>query len=190
MGFRFQRRLRLFKGVSLNIGKRGISSISLGTRGAHTTLGKSGIRNTIGLPGTGLSYTTFSPWKSRPKQVSSSTTPGSTTPRPAPRPSAVGTVVSRMLRALTGYAVVCVVGYLGWQYISQASKIASAPSPAAIPTSTQAIASSQTADTPAPSRKVHRSKKHAEPSAQASAVTAADPNITPPSSDATGPANP
>jgi hypothetical protein len=95
-----------------------------------------------------------------------------------------------MLRALSGYAIVRVLGYVGWQYFNQPAKVASAPSPAAMPPSTQANASSQTADTPAPPRKVHHSKKHAMQSVEAVAATAADPNITPPSLDATGRVNP
>jgi hypothetical protein len=50
VGFRFQRRLRLGKGMSLNLGKRGPSSVSVGVRGAHVTVGKRGIRNTVESP--------------------------------------------------------------------------------------------------------------------------------------------
>jgi hypothetical protein len=127
MGFRFQRRLRLFKGVSLNIGKRGVSSISFGTRGAHTTIGKSGIRNTIGLTGTGLSYTSLWPWKRRVAQGS---------PQAAPSPpslwDSLSKVVARMLGALTIYAVICALVYLGWQSLTRPttpSSSASAPAP-------------------------------------------------------------
>jgi Protein of unknown function (DUF4236) len=128
MGFRFQRRLRLFKGVSLNIGKRGISSISLGTRGAHTTVGRSGIRNSIGLPGTGLSYSRLWPWKSRAAGNSASTPPTTTGSA-----GSLGAVVARMLGALTGYAVICVLAYGAWQYL-QSPGASPALAPAASPT--------------------------------------------------------
>src|ERR1700720_1997362 len=56
MGFRFHRSIKLFPGLRLNVGKRGISA-SIGVRGAHVTFGKTGTRTTVGLPGSGLSYT-------------------------------------------------------------------------------------------------------------------------------------
>jgi hypothetical protein len=60
MGFRFQRRIRLFPGVRINLSKSGVST-SIGTRGAHVTVGHGQTRETVGLPGTGLSYTTARP---------------------------------------------------------------------------------------------------------------------------------
>jgi len=55
--FRFRRSVRLFPGVRLNLGKRS-ASVSIGGRGAHVTLGgPQGTRTTVGIPGTGLSYT-------------------------------------------------------------------------------------------------------------------------------------
>ena len=57
MAWRFHRRLRLAPGFSLNLGKTG-ASLSVGIRGLHTTFGRR-TRTTIGLPGTGLSYTTL-----------------------------------------------------------------------------------------------------------------------------------
>lgn len=58
MGFRFRRSVKLFPGLRLNFGKRGISA-SIGVRGAHVTYGPTGTRTTVGLPGSGLSYTHF-----------------------------------------------------------------------------------------------------------------------------------
>ena len=55
MGFRFRRSLRL-PGVRLNIGKRGVST-SIGGRGAQLTLDHGQVRETVGMPGSGLSYT-------------------------------------------------------------------------------------------------------------------------------------
>ena len=54
--FRFRRSIKLLPGIRLNIGKRGVST-SIGVRGAHVTLGHGKLRETVGLPGTGLSYT-------------------------------------------------------------------------------------------------------------------------------------
>jgi uncharacterized protein DUF4236 len=56
VGFRFRRSLRILPGIRLHIGKRGVST-SIGVRGAHVTLGHGSVRETVGLPGTGLSYT-------------------------------------------------------------------------------------------------------------------------------------
>lgn len=54
MHLRFRRRIKLFGGVHLNVGKRG-SSLSFGPRGVHVTMGSSGTTTTLGLPGTGVS---------------------------------------------------------------------------------------------------------------------------------------
>jgi hypothetical protein len=56
MGLRFYRRIKLFPGVRLNISRSGVST-SVGVRGAHVTIGHGETRETIGLPGSGLSYT-------------------------------------------------------------------------------------------------------------------------------------
>jgi hypothetical protein len=56
MGFRFYRRLKIAPGLSVNFSRSG-PSLSLGVRGAHVTFGKRGITRTIGLPGTGLFFT-------------------------------------------------------------------------------------------------------------------------------------
>lgn len=55
MGFRFQRRIRLFKGVTLNLSKTG-TSFSLGGRGARVNIRGDKVTGTVGIPGTGLSY--------------------------------------------------------------------------------------------------------------------------------------
>ena len=63
MGFRFQKRIKILPGVTLNLSKSGIST-SLGPKGAKVTIGHGKIRKTVGIPGTGLSHTTV---KSYPK---------------------------------------------------------------------------------------------------------------------------
>ena len=66
MGFlRFQRRIGIAPGLRLNLSKSGVS-LSAGVKGLHTTIGRAP-RVTIGLPGSGLSYTTtISRGRSRP----------------------------------------------------------------------------------------------------------------------------
>jgi hypothetical protein len=56
MGLRFRRRIRIAPGLSLNLSKRG-TSLSVGGRGAHVTIGHGQVRDTVSLPGTGVSYT-------------------------------------------------------------------------------------------------------------------------------------
>jgi hypothetical protein len=55
MPLRFYRRVRLFPGARINLSKRG-ASFSVGRRGAWLTMGHGRVRETIGLPGTGLSW--------------------------------------------------------------------------------------------------------------------------------------
>ena len=54
--FRFRRSVKIFPGVRWNFGKKS-TSLSIGGRGAHYTFGTAGSRTTVGIPGTGLSYT-------------------------------------------------------------------------------------------------------------------------------------
>ena len=55
MGWRFQRRRKLGRGVTLNVGKRG-GSLSFGPRGAKLNVGRRGLTGTATVLGTGLSY--------------------------------------------------------------------------------------------------------------------------------------
>jgi hypothetical protein len=56
MGWRFRQRITLAPGFTLNLSKSR-PSLSVGVRGLRTTFGR-GVRTTVGLPGSGLSYTT------------------------------------------------------------------------------------------------------------------------------------
>jgi hypothetical protein len=55
MGFRFYRRFKILPGVRVNLSRSGIST-SIGRRGAWFTIGKRGTRETVSLPGSGISY--------------------------------------------------------------------------------------------------------------------------------------
>jgi hypothetical protein len=57
MGLRFRRRISILPGVRLNVSRSGVST-SIGRRGLWVTYGRGGRRTTVGLPGSGLSYTT------------------------------------------------------------------------------------------------------------------------------------
>lgn len=67
MGLNFRKSFKIAPGVRLNIGKKGISSISMGTKGARVSVGKKGTRSTVGIPGSGLSYSSYSPHQSKSK---------------------------------------------------------------------------------------------------------------------------
>lgn len=56
MGWRYRKSFRLTPGVRINLGKSGITSVSVGERGATVNLGTRGVTGTVSLPGTGLSY--------------------------------------------------------------------------------------------------------------------------------------
>lgn len=57
MGLRFRKSVKICKGVKVNFSKSG-ASLSLGGRGHSMNFGKRGTRATVGIPGTGLSYST------------------------------------------------------------------------------------------------------------------------------------
>jgi hypothetical protein len=63
--FRFRKRIKLFPGLWLNASKRGISA-SIGGRGATVNISKKGVRETVSVPGTGISYQTKRVGLSRP----------------------------------------------------------------------------------------------------------------------------
>jgi hypothetical protein len=68
--FRFRRRITLFPGLSINLGKRG-ASLSVGVRGAHVTFGTKGVRTSVGVPGTGMGWTSYQRYgQSSPQQSS------------------------------------------------------------------------------------------------------------------------
>ena len=55
MGWRFQRRKKLFPGVTLNLGKRG-AGVRVGRRGARVSASRKGVAASLSLVGTGLAY--------------------------------------------------------------------------------------------------------------------------------------
>lgn len=55
MAFRFQRRIKILPGLTLNLSKSGLG-LSAGVRGARMSVGSRGVHSHVGLPGTGLAY--------------------------------------------------------------------------------------------------------------------------------------
>jgi uncharacterized protein DUF4236 len=58
MPIRFRRTFKILPWVKVNVSKGGFS-ITVGTRGFHLNFGKHGVRQTIGIPGSGLSETSY-----------------------------------------------------------------------------------------------------------------------------------
>jgi hypothetical protein len=101
MGWRYRRSFRIAPGLRLNAGKRGLTSVSVGGRGATLNVGKRGSTSTLSLPGTGLSYQHR--FKSRAPTRSSQ----------SPLPTTPTSVRSFSLRvSVIGAVVVVVGGYL------------------------------------------------------------------------------
>lgn len=103
MGFRFQKRITILPGVSINLGKRG-ASISLGPRGMKTTISSRGIKHSIGIPGTGIRYET--PYSHGRRGMSNPTTAPATAERerlemPA-RGGQMGGLLKRLMRTIFG----------------------------------------------------------------------------------------
>ena len=58
MPVRFRRSFTLFPGVKENVSKGG-TSITVGKRGFHLNFSKRGVKQTVGLPGSGTSQTSY-----------------------------------------------------------------------------------------------------------------------------------
>lgn len=72
MGLNFRKSIKLADGVKLNVGKKS-ASVSVGKKGAHVNVSSTGRKSiTVGIPGTGLSYTQEIGKKSTAKKKSSS----------------------------------------------------------------------------------------------------------------------
>ncbi|MFT8362961.1 MAG: DUF4236 domain-containing protein [Sporolactobacillus sp.] len=57
MGFRFRKSIKIAPGIKFNINKKSVG-MTFGTKSAHYTVNSKGTRTkSVGIPGTGLSYT-------------------------------------------------------------------------------------------------------------------------------------
>src|SRR5689334_4179639 len=64
MGLRYRSSIRLARGLRINLWKSG-ASLSVGQPAATVNLGNRGVRSTVGLPGSGISYSEMKPWHRR-----------------------------------------------------------------------------------------------------------------------------
>lgn len=58
MPIRFRKSFHIFPGVKVNMSKGG-ASFTVGTKGYHLNFSKRGVRQTVGLPGSGISETSY-----------------------------------------------------------------------------------------------------------------------------------
>jgi hypothetical protein len=58
MGFRFRKSIKIIPGIRLNVGKRGINSVSVGGHGTTANISKHGAHTTYSIPGNGVGYRT------------------------------------------------------------------------------------------------------------------------------------
>ena len=72
MGWRFRKRVSLGPFFRINFSGSGVS-LGVGPRGANINISKRGLRSTVGLPGTGISYTTEQRWASPSSKPAPST---------------------------------------------------------------------------------------------------------------------
>jgi hypothetical protein len=111
MRFRFRRSIRVLPWLRLNIGNRG-SSVSIGGRGAHVTLGHGQVRETVGLPGTGLSYTTVH--ETHGEAPGAEQAPAVSDVSPQARPLSLGRALAALLVFLVMVAVLVNLVRLLW----------------------------------------------------------------------------
>lgn len=94
---RFQRSIKLGKGVRLNLSKSGIG-ISTGIRGLRYAVGPGGQRITVGIPGTGLSHTIYLDRERREARAERDTN-GDAAALSAPEPSIGASTTEKQYRA-------------------------------------------------------------------------------------------
>ncbi len=132
MGWRFRRRLNIGGGFSLNLGKRGISSISAGKRGAHVTIGRHGVRHTVGLPGTGLSYTVTSGGRKSRGARKVATNHGIFSPLESGEPAPPKIIAARVAGILTRWALIGAILFIfaRWFFPNKSPTVVALPTSA------------------------------------------------------------
>ena len=114
MSLRFFQRLRVMRGVTLNLSKSGVST-SFGPRGAKYTVGHGKRRTTFGLPGTGLFYTTVRNARAKRQEQEQDDASPSPTPRePANNEGGMAIASLALIAVLAGLAA---INAPSWWYI-------------------------------------------------------------------------
>ena len=114
MALRFKKSVWFGRLVRLNFSGSGLS-LGLGPRGFNANIGPRGVRKSVGLPGTGLSYQTFSRWLAgRPAELSTepASQPGTQLPPQSTAASEAEPRLRRLLMKLGLAAALIYGGYL------------------------------------------------------------------------------
>ena len=130
VGFRLFRRVRIAPGLTMNLSKSG-PSLRVGGRGAGVTFGHGQIRRTVGLPGTGMYWTSVmrtGRWQTR--RVASRPIRGAPPPALRPQPTAqanrrtligclwvIGVIVCLTLVVVTYGIVLIPIGLGIWWWV-------------------------------------------------------------------------
>jgi len=116
MGWRFRKTVRFSRWLRVNVSGSGVS-LGLGPPGANINIGPRGVRQTIGLPGSGISHQTFTKWPSPQSAAGQAPQPGDgSLPPSVPPPSAPAPVPGSNLArnlAIAG-GVIVLVGWIAW----------------------------------------------------------------------------
>ena len=120
MGFYFRRSRKILPGVRMNLSKNGVG-FSFGTRGARYSISPTGRRTaSIGIPGTGLSYRSYS---GATKQVPRTSTKASSTNRVGSKPQTHHGSPSSVLRVIAWCVLLALGAWVVADFFAPLSKL-------------------------------------------------------------------
>jgi hypothetical protein len=100
MGFRFRKTFSVLPGVRVNMSKSG-PSVSVGGKGLTMNFGKKGSKTTVGLPGSGMSYSSYK----RYDEAESEAENGHRAQEPQGTPLRIGSLIPIVFIGLVFYAI-------------------------------------------------------------------------------------
>lgn len=124
MGFRFRKSIKIAPGLKINFNKKSVGA-TLGTKGAHYTINSSGRRtSSVGIPGTGISYTESSgpTSKTTTKQKSTKSNSNESNSKGVGKGCLTGTLIFLLiglLLALYTFAWIPALGVIIYTAVSQ-----------------------------------------------------------------------
>lgn len=130
MGLNFRKRIKIAPGLTVNLGKKGVS-LTAGRRGASINVGPRGTHANIGIPGTGISYRARldTPNKSRSKRIQIQSTQGQGNSSTSGMVFAWTVVFGLMGGLMGGFVGLLVLGLVGgfvsWVFVSAIAKMQS-----------------------------------------------------------------
>jgi hypothetical protein len=112
VGLRFRKSFKIAPGVRWNVGLRG-SSLSVGRRGATLNFSRRGTRATVGIPGTGLSYSTTMKGSRRRGASTTAASGGGASPLVDPALLGISRTPWKLIVGLIGLALLFVSPWVG-----------------------------------------------------------------------------